>query len=216
MDVERFARELPLLFDDFPRSASPRDRRFERVLAEVPGLGAENNLALVALAASLLDTGESYVEVGAWMGRSLIAAALAAERDVVGIDDFSFRDGSRQELEANLARFGVGRVTILEGDAFRLLRERALEGRRVGVYYYDAAHSYEEQLDGLRLAEPYLAERALVVVDDSDWTQVAAATRDYLASEPRARLLLEIEGSSRGQPHWWEGVQLIAWDAKAA
>ncbi len=87
----------------------------------------------------------------------------------------------------------------------------ALAGRTVGVYYYDAAHSHEAQLEGLRMIEPYLAEPALLVVDDSDWEQVGRATRDYLAAQPRARLLLEIPGKTRGLPHWWEGVQVLAW-----
>jgi len=214
--LDAFARELPLLFEDFPRSRHPCDRRFRAVLEAVPGLAAENNLALLNLAVSLLEPGESYVEVGIWKGRSLIAAALGNDADLVGIDDFSFRDGRREELTGNLARFGIEGVTVLVGDAFRLLPEGALAGRRVGVYYYDAAHGYRAQLEGLRLIEPYLAERALLVVDDSDWKEVREATRDYLAGQPSARLLLEIEGSSHGQPQWWEGVQLIAWEPRLA
>ena len=213
MDVERFARELPALFDDFPRSPHPRDRRFAPLLEAVPGLAAENNLALVNFAASLLEPGETYLEVGAWKGLSLVAAALENEGDFVAVDDFSFRDGSREELLANLVRFGVENVTVFEGDALRLLRDGVLAEGSVGVYYYDAAHGYRQQLDALRLVEPYLAERALVVVDDSDWEEVARATREYLAGQPRARLVFEIGGSSRGQPQWWEGIQLIAWGA---
>jgi protein O-GlcNAc transferase len=140
----------------------------------------------------------------------------AAERDFVGIDNFSFRDGSRDELAANLERFGVARAEIIEGDAFELLRGGALAGKRVGVYYYDNGHEYEQHLDGLRLVEPYLASPALLIVDDSDWERVARATRDYLAAQHRARLLLEIEGKERGQPWWWEGVQVLAWEAPKA
>jgi protein O-GlcNAc transferase len=212
VDPARFAEELPGLFDDFPRSLRPRDRRFAAVLDAVPGLACENNLALLNLAAARLDTGESYVEVGSFRGTSLVAAMLGNEGDFVAIDDFSFRDASRQQLEANLARFGLdGRPTILEGDAFELLRGDALDGRRAAVYYYDAAHTYEQQLDGLLLAEPHLAEHALLIVDDTDWDYVAAATRDYLARQPRARLLVDVGGKDEGQPWWWFGVQVVAW-----
>jgi predicted O-methyltransferase YrrM len=214
VDVARFVADLPDHWEDFPRSERPRDGRFGEVLEAVPGLARENNLALLNLAASQLESGESYVEVGSYRGTSLIAALLGNDgRDVVGIDDFSLGEGSRERLEANLERFGLGgRATILEGDAFDLLRAGALGDRRAGVYYYDGGHSYEQQLDGLRLAESYLASPALVIVDDTDWERVAAATRDYLAAQPRARLLLEIAGKDRGQPWWWEGLQLIAWE----
>lgn len=223
MDVDRFSRELPLLFEDFPRSEHPRSRRFDDVLDAVPNLARENNLALLNLAASLLEPGESYVEVGAYMGASLIAAMRGNEgRDFVAIDRFSFGPlelddrslpaASRTLLEANLARFGLSGATILAGDAFELLRRGALNGRRVGVYYYDGPHSYEEQLEGLRLIEPYLAERALLVVDDSDWEGVARASRDYLAEQPRARLLFDLPGRERGSPQWWDGVQVLVWE----
>jgi len=211
VNPERFARELPRLFDDYPRSEHPRDRRFAPILAEVGGLARENNLALLSLAASLLDKGESYVEVGSFKGLSLIAAMLGNEGDFVGIDDFSMGEGSRERIEANLRRYGLSGYTLLEGDAFALLRGAALAGRRVGVYYYDAAHDYESQVEGLRLVEPYLAEEALLIVDDTDWDQVARAMRDYLARRSRAELLVELAGKDRGQPWWWEGVQVVRW-----
>jgi protein O-GlcNAc transferase len=222
VNPERFAAELPGLFDDFPRSEHPRGRRFDDVIAAVPNLAMENNLALVNLAASLLGPGESYVEAGTFMGASLIAAARGNEgNDLVAIDNFRFGPmevagrslpaASRAGLEANLERFGVSGATILEGDAFELLRNSAPGGRSVGVFYYDACHDYKEQLEALRLVEPYLAEPALVIVDDSDWPRVGDAIRDYLAVQPRARLLVEIAGSTHGQPQWWEGMRVLAW-----
>ena len=213
MDANRFVRELPRLFDDYPRSPHPRDRRFAPILADVEGLARENNLALLNLAASALDPGESYVEVGSYQGLSLIAAMLGNVGNFVGMDDFSMKGGGRPLLEKNLRRHGLRGHTILEGDAFTLLRGSALAGRRVGVYYYDAAHDYRSQLDALRLIEPYLIDGALVIVDDTDWKQVGRALRDYLKGQPRARLVVEIAGKDHGQPWWWEGVQVLRWGA---
>jgi predicted O-methyltransferase YrrM len=211
VDPDRFTRALAGLFDDYPRSPHPRDRRFAPILAEVGGLACENNLALLNLAASLLDRGESYVEVGSFKGQSLIAAMLGNTGDFVGIDDFSMEGGGRALLEANLRLHGLTGHTILEGDAFALLRGGALSGRRLGVYYYDAAHDYRSQLDALRLVESYLVDGALLIVDDTDWRQVRRALRDYRRSQPRARLLVELAGKDRGQPWWWEGVQVLRW-----
>ena len=224
MDPDRFARELPALFDDFPHSEQPRGQRFQDILDAVPNLASENNLALANLAANLLDPSESYVEAGTFMGASLIAASRGNEgQDIVGIDDFSFPSvevrgrklppGDRAQLETNLERFGVGSAAILEGDAIALLRDGGLGERRVGAYYYDASHSYENQLEGLRVIEPYLADRALLIVDDSDWEDVERATRDYLTSQPQAQLLFEIDGEERDQPWWWAGVTVLSWTA---
>ena len=213
VDSDRFLHELARRFDDYPRSEHPRDRRFAPILADVGGLARENNLALLNLAASLLGAGESYVEVGSFKGLSLIAAMLGNTGDFVGIDNFSLDDGNRALLEANLRRYGLAGHTILEGDAFALLRGGALGARRVGVYYYDAAHDYRSQVRGLRLIEPYLADGALMIVDDTDWAQVIRAMRDYRAGQPRAEHLVTLDGKDRGQPWWWEGVQVLRWRA---
>ncbi len=222
MDVERFAAELPELFDDFPRSPHPKGRRFDDVIAGTPNLAEENVLALLNLAVSLLAPGESYVEVGTYYGASLIGAMRgAAGPDFVAIDRFSFGPtetkgrtlpaASREGLEENLRRFGAEAATIIEGDAFEVIEGGQLGDRRAGVYYYDGPHDYESQVRGLKAVEPWLADEALLVVDDHDWEQVKRATRDYLAQQPKARLLVEIGGESAGRPQWWEGVATLGW-----
>jgi predicted O-methyltransferase YrrM len=223
VDVERFAAELPALFDDFPRSSQPHGRRFDDIVAGIPNLAAENVLALLNLAASLLRPGESYVEVGSYYGASVIGAARGNSGDFVAIDAFTFGEhdvrgkhlpaASRSGLEQNLRRFGVEGVTILEGDAFEVLEGDALGDRRVGVYYWDGPHGYDDQLRGLRAIEPWLADEALIVIDDEDWDDVSRATRDYLAGEPRARHMFEIAGEDGGQLQWWDGVAVLGWRA---
>jgi predicted O-methyltransferase YrrM len=211
--LEHFEQALPGLFEHFPVSAHPRDRRFRDVIAGVPGLTAENNLALLNLAAGLLEPDEIYLEIGSLAGTSIVGAALGNDAEFIAIDDFSHPRASRSRFLATVRRFGLDRITLLEGDAFELLAAGALAGRRVGVYYYDALHAYEPQLQALLLVEPFLAERALIVVDDGDWHEVEAAVRDYVDRQEKARKLFAIRGKDHGQPFWWEGVCVLAWDA---
>jgi predicted O-methyltransferase YrrM len=212
MNAERFLRELPALFEDYPRSEHPRDRRLQPVAEEVENLARENNLALLNLAASLLGAGEAYVEVGVYHGASLIASMLGNEdRQFVGIDSFGFRDANLETVEENLDRFGLPRPELVVGDAFELVPAGALDGIAVGVWYYDAAHDYDSQVQGLRIAEPLLVRGALLIVDDTDWQNVARAMDDYLAQQPRAERILTIDGKSRGAPQWWEGMQVLRW-----
>jgi predicted O-methyltransferase YrrM len=215
MEVDRFARELPLLFEDFPASEQPRDRRFAEVLEAVPGLARENNLALLNLAVACLGEGESYVEAGSFRGTSLISAGLGNRADLIGIDRFSMDGSSREQLEENLGRFEID-ATILEGEVLELLRDGALAGRRAGVYYYDAGHEYETVFAALQLAEPFLAPRALIVVDDSDWEQVGRASAHYLAVQEQARMLFDLPGREPGRPWWWEGMHVLEWNAGPA
>jgi predicted O-methyltransferase YrrM len=203
VDVDRFLRELPEQLEDVSR--------FEEVLEAVPGLAKPNNLALLNVAARCLGEGESYVEVGTYRGTSLISAMLDNDGHFVALDNWSLGEGSREQLEANLARYAL-HPTVIEGDAFETLRSDALAGRTVGVYYYDNGHEYEQQLDGMRLIEPYLASPALVIVDDTDWERVARAVDDYLAHQPRATEIYTVGGKDRGHPEWWEGMRVIRWD----
>ena len=216
MEADRFLEELPKLFEDYPRSEHPRDRRFQAVAEDVENLARENNLALINLAASCLEEREAYVEIGVYHGASLVSAMLGNEgKRFVGVDSFGFRDASLEKVEANLARYGLEVPEIIVGDAFELVPSGALGETRVGVWYYDAAHSFEAQVQGLRIAEPLLVPGALVIVDDTDWEDVERAMDAYLAEQPRARRVLTIEGKTRGAPQWWEGMQVLVWDAPA-
>jgi predicted O-methyltransferase YrrM len=214
VDADRFLEELPKLFEDFPHSEHPLDRRFQPVAEQVENLARENNLALLNLAAACLEGNEAYVEVGVFHGASLIAAMLGNEgKRFVGIDSFAFRDATLERVHQNLAGFGLSPPEILVGDAFELVPAGALGDVPIGVWYYDAAHSYDAQVEGLRIAEPWLAHGALVIVDDTDWDQVGQAMDDYLAEQPRARRILTLDGKSRGAPQWWEGMQVLAWES---
>jgi protein O-GlcNAc transferase len=223
MDIDRFVAGLPALFEDFPSSPHPRRTRFDDVLARTPNLAEENVLALLNLAASLLAPGESYVEVGSYFGASLIGAMRGNDGDFVAIDRFKFGPlevkgvklpaASRVGLEENLRRFGADGATILEGDAFEVLEGGTLGDRRVGVYYYDGAHDYDSQMRGMHAVERWLADEALLVVDDYDWVDVGRATRDYLIAEPRVELLFDLPGVDRGHPQWWDGVAVLGWRA---
>jgi predicted O-methyltransferase YrrM len=216
VEADRFLEELPRLFEDYPRSEHPRDRRFQAVAEDVENLARENNLALINLAASCLEEGEAYVEIGVYHGASLVSAMLGNEgKRFAGVDSFGFRDASLEKVEANLARYGLEVPEIVVGDASELVPSGALGETRVGVWYYDAAHSFEAQVQGLRIAEPLLVPGALVIVDDTDWEDVERAMDAYLAEQPRARRVLTIEGKTRGAPQWWEGMQVLVWDAPA-
>jgi predicted O-methyltransferase YrrM len=213
VDPERFLAELPRLFEDFPRSEHPRDRRFQPIADEVENLASENTLALLNLAASCLGQDEAYVEVGVYHGASLIAAMLGNDdRRFVGIDALRFSGTSLDKIEANLARFGLEAPEIIVGDAFELVPVGALGDTRIGVWYYDAAHAFEAQIEGLRIAEPHLVPGALMIVDDTDWDDVERAMDAYLAEQPRARRLVTVDGKSKGAPQWWEGMQVLGWD----
>jgi predicted O-methyltransferase YrrM len=221
MDLEAFQAKLAGLFGGDLRADQPVDRRFRDVLADVPGMATEHKLALLNLAAAHLGPGEAYLEVGSFKGLSLIGAMLGNPgRRFYAIENFlEFNpDGTaRAELEANLARWaGSGRARVLEGDCFDLLRRGQGPEEPVGVYFYDGAHGRLPHYLALGVAEPWLADRALVVIDDASWPIVARATDRYVAAHPGYRLLFDLAADHEEDPRWWNGVRVYAFERSPA
>ena len=221
MDLEAFQAKLAGLFGGDLRADHPVDRRFRDVLADVPGMATEHKLALLNLAAAHLGPGEAYLEVGSFKGLSLIGAMLGNPgRRFYAIENFlEFNpDGTaRAELEANLARWaGSGRARVLEGDCFDLLRRGQGPEEPVGVYFYDGAHGRLPHYLALGVAEPWLADRALVVIDDASWPIVARVTDRYVAAHPGYRLLFDLAAEHEEDPRWWNGVRVYAFERSPA
>jgi predicted O-methyltransferase YrrM len=221
MDLEAFQAKLAGLFGGDLRADHPVDRRFRDVLADVPGMATEHKLALLNLAAAHLGPGEAYLEVGSFKGLSLIGAMLGNPgRRFYAIENFlEFNpDGTaRAELEANLARWaGSGRARVLEGDCFDLLRRGQGPEEPVGVYFYDGAHGRLPHYLALGVAEPWLSDWALVVIDDASGPIVARATDRYVAAHPGYRLLFDLAADHEEDPRWWNGVRVYAFERSPA
>jgi protein O-GlcNAc transferase len=133
---------------------------------------------------------------------------------VDNFSEFDPRGDNRRILGSNLARLGLTeRVRFADQNFERYFVERReREGPPVGVYLYDGAHDYRSQLLGLLLAVPFLADRALVVVDDANWIPVRQAISDFLTACPQARLLLEVRTPGNGHPDFWNGLQVLSWE----
>jgi predicted O-methyltransferase YrrM len=217
MRLDEFHRELPRAFAGDLNGPHPLDRRFRAVIDDVPGMATESKLALLNLAAANLDPGESYLEVGSFKGLSLIGAMLGNERArfyaIENFLEFNLDAGAtRAELLANLDRWvDRDRLELLEGDCFRLLRRDGLLEAPVGVYFYDGAHGRLPHYLALGVAERWLADRALVVVDDASWPMVATQTDRYLAAHPGYELLFDLAAGREEDPRWWNGLRVYAY-----
>ena len=221
MDLEAFQATLAGLFDGDLRADHPVDRRFSDLVADVPGMATEHKLALLNLAAAHLEPGEAYLEVGVFKGLSLIGAMLGNRgRRFYAIEsflEFNPDGGARSELEANLARWvGPGQARVLEGDCFDLLRTGTGLEEPIGVYFYDGAHGRLPHYLALGVAERWLADRALVVIDDASWPIVARATDRYVAAHPGYRLLFDLAAEHEEDPRWWNGVRVYAFERPRA
>jgi hypothetical protein len=214
LNTRTFEQELPAIFDGDLTADTPVDRRFRKVMDDVAGMSSENALALLNLASSLLPETEAYLEVGSYKGLSLTAAMLGNDRaHFFAIE--SFREfgvdpaESRALLFANLGRWvDTGSLSFFEGDCFRLLNRPSTVDRPVGVYFYDGIHGRLAHYLALGIAEPILADEALVIIDDASWTVVSEATDLYVSRHPGYELLFDLPAHENYEAKWWNGIRV--------
>lgn len=216
MDLSAFVRDLPARFDgDFYSDAVP-DPRFDEVVASVEGMSTAHSLTLLNAAVHYLGPDEWYLEVGSYRGRSLVGASLGHDHErFIAVENFREfgvdPELARSTVLETLERWGLrGRVRFLQGEAFTLLPKGVTPGP-VGVYFYDGAHSRLAQYLGLASAERWLADEALVIVDDATWPQVASSTQSYMDRHPGYELLFDLKAERDYDPRWCNGVKVYGW-----
>lgn len=207
MDVERFLDLLPKQWAGDPQTAdAPLDPRFGAI--DVPGLSTPNVLAVLNLAASLLEEDECYVEVGTYRGLTLVGASLGQEATFYGVDNFSEWGGDEATCRKYLAEQGCGpNVHLVVGDAWRVLASPPWK-ERIGVFFYDGRHRGRDQLRAFVAARRLLADRALVIIDDASQRPVRLAN-ELARLLPGFRQLTRFDSRFNGDPRWWNGLTIF-------
>ena len=203
-------------FDDadaLARAAHPRDRSLRPLLDAIEGMATENKLVLLNRAVARLVPGEVYVEIGCWQGLSLAGALHGHPRAVAyACDDFSEFGGPRAALGATLATWTEpGQVRFHDADFRGFLAEAPWRPARVGVYFYDGGHDFDDQFVALQAMLPHLAADAAVIVDDTNWRHVRAANALVAAHVSGFALVRDVRTRSPFAPTWWNGLQLYRW-----
>lgn len=178
-----------------------------------------------------LDENTSYLEVGVFQGLTLLSVAKEVEKySVFGVDNFAFFDKDNKNLSivnSRIEKLNLQNVNIINEDY-----EDALESlpvhigdKKIGVYFIDGPHDYRSQLMCLELIKPYLAENAIIVIDDSNYRHVRQANRDFLINNKNFKLLFEsytkchplnlnLVEREDAEKDFWNGVNVIMKDDK--
>lgn len=220
MDYPHFLSHLPALFDDWGQETiRPKSAKFQQVRDRVQGMTTANVMQLLNFAVQCLSPGELYCEIGTYQGTTLIGALLdQGDRMAYAVDNFSeFDEDGRcfAALMHNLNQFGLEEQVYFCNQDFQqfLLELKELNtDDKIGVYFYDGAHDYRSTLLGLLLAKPFLADTALIILDDANWGTVQQASWDFLAASPEAQVELELFTPVARFPTFWNGIQILSWN----
>lgn len=187
---------------------------------DVFGMMSPKGQRMLGLAYASLPVGEGYLEIGSFAGKSLISALLGQpSRKSYACDDFSeWSDiNSYDSFHQNLTRYRLAeRVNFHRGDFKAYLADPPFEVP-IGQYFYDGPHDEEHQYLAIKLAEPYLANEVLVIVDD--WRHApdspsfaeAGTKRAIAESAQQWEMLLELPARHNCDlAMWWNGMGLYA------
>ncbi len=172
-----------------------------------------------------------YLEIGVFQGLSLLSVAIEhPDFPCFGIDNFSILDPKGENLgiiEDRTRRLHATNAHLINRDYEAALEslDTHIGSRKVAVFFIDGAHDYRSQLMALLLIRPYLAERAVIVVDDANYFDVRQASRDFLVAHPEFKMVFE--AYSPGHPAnlgrdvldaheagWLNGVNVLVHDAE--
>lgn len=184
-----------------------RDRLKELCL--IPRMSTYAIAAMIQRGVAQMPADACYVNVGVWHGFTLLAGMAGnPDRRCIGVDNFSEFGGPRA---AFLERFGRRKGVAHEffDMDYREYFARVHRGS-IGFYLYDGDHSYGNQLEGLRVAEPFFAPGCIVMVDDTNFAAAHRALADFVARSPhRYEALLDRHTASNEHPTLWNGVTLV-------
>lgn len=216
MNIDQFMRDLPTHYDNFLAPTAFSEPKFE-YRADIPyPYGACTPFIghMLNYAVSMLPHDEAHLHIGVYCGLSL-AYAMTNNFDKIHYanDDFSHApDIDKQFFDWMETHGFMPHVRFQTGDCFAMLNMNPpFIQHKIGVYFYDAGHTYENQLNALRLAEPYLADEAIIIIDDTNWEEPARANRDWVAENSNAFLMFNLPTPGNCSTTWWNGIQVLGY-----
>ena len=203
------------------------------LLKETPHLSGYSGEKMIGVLQRLavLNTSEekAYVEIGVFQGMTLLSVANAVSHDVYGIDKFAFfdKDNKNQSIiNERKKKIGLTNAQLINLDYEDALEDlkKYIGDKKVGLFFVDGPHDYRSQLVCLLFIKPYLADDAIIIVDDSNYRHVRQANRDFLYSHPEFKLIFEAytechpqnmtesQVKEEARKGWWNGINVMVRD----
>ncbi len=137
--------------------------KFARIDSSVGGWSCPAILQMLNFANTCLEVDEEYLEIGTYCGKSLAGALFTNEVRAQVIDNFW--EGEKLESVWNDT---LNRFNLRQRISFYKTNAEKWEGSmpRIGVFFYDGCHDSGHTYEALKKYKQYLADRAIVIVDD--------------------------------------------------
>ena len=178
-------------------------------LCRVPRMSTYAMGAIINETVCRMPRNTTFVNVGVWHGFTFLSGIIDnAEKHCIGIDNFSEYGGPKDQFYERFEAHQSPHHDFYEMDYRRYFDE--IHREPIGFYIYDGNHSYENQFQALKIAEPYFADNCVILVDDTNYEQVRQANQDFIQqSSHRYELLFDQQTFCNHHPTFWNGVTIF-------
>lgn len=194
-------------------TALPEDRKVMKEnlheLLKIPRMSTFAIGAMINKGVASMNDNCCFVNIGIWHGFSFLAGIKNnPNKRCIGVDNFSEFGDPREQFIKRFIALRSSSHHFYDVDYKEYFSN--IHAGKIGFYIYDAEHSYENQLEGLRIAERFFSEDCVILVDDTNLDEARQATMDFMVkSSNRYQILLDKTTLFNQHPTLWNGIMIL-------
>jgi len=165
--------------------------------------------AIINKAVNDMNGSNCFVNVGLWNGYTFFAGLIGNElKKCIGVDNFSEFGGPKEAFLSRFNKIKSEKHYFYEMDYRDYFKNNHQD--KIGVYIYDGEHSYKNQLEGLRMAEPFFSDDCLIIIDDTNKKDPRNGTMDFInQSKYKYSIIFDQKTAHNGHPTFWNGLMVL-------
>lgn len=215
MNTNNFKSDIKNSFDSF--ELGERNKPFEfRDKFNMHIMTCDNIIFMITQAVKNMTKKECYVNLGVYRGGSLLPPAyFNKDKKCIGVDNWcKFDNENKNEgiVKDYMKRFDIKNVEIITNDHNRFFDNYT--GDKIGVFFADGGHSYDETLEALSKCEKHMAKKSIIIVDDTDRQEIENACIEFVKNS-KFKELWDIHGAKYIKDRhklkaWWDGIKVLS------
>jgi hypothetical protein len=155
-----------------------KTNKLSNQILSLPGMSGKKYRTLVNNLIHELDDAR-YLEIGVHTGSTVCAAGYNNKCFITCVDNWSQFGGPKDQFLENIKMIISDDCSVdFYEDDFRKLDFTSI-GKH-NVYFYDGPHDYQDQYDGIVVAQPSLEDEYILIVDDWNLERVRLGTNDAI------------------------------------
>lgn len=188
------------------------DFELKKILLKIEGMSTYAIGYIINQICKRLTSNQVYLNIGCWKGFSLVSGMINTKCLVYGVDNFSEFGYVESEFYKNFNMYKKNKFHFFFNQDYKIfLKKFEIRKKYIDFYFYDAEHSYKDQIENLELVDNLLKKGSIIMIDDINFREVFSATNDFLAkNNKRYRVLKKFQtANNHCHPSFWNGLMLL-------